>query len=87
MIAEQNRLLVENNVRMVQVNGSPGAGQWGLEGPNIYVYLRLAIDPKRQSANELFDDLLARRRSTLHQLHLLWVREQAEEARAEGRAG
>ena len=58
MIAEQNRLLVENNVHMVQVNGSPGIGQWGLEGPNIYVYLRLAIDPKRQTANELFDEYL-----------------------------
>lgn len=58
MIAEQNRLLVENNVRMVQVNGSPGAGQWGLEGPNTYVYLRLAIDPNRQSASELFDEYL-----------------------------
>ncbi len=58
MIAVQNRLLVENHVRMVQVNGSPGAGQWGLEGPNIYVYLRLAIDPERQTANELFDEYL-----------------------------
>lgn len=35
MIAEQNRLLVENNVHAVQVNGSPGGGQWGLEGPNV----------------------------------------------------
>lgn len=58
MIAEQNRLLVENNVRMVQVNGAPGAGQWGLEGPNIYIYLRLAIDPKSQSAGELLDEYL-----------------------------
>jgi hypothetical protein len=40
------RRLIDSGVRMVQVNGSPGAGQWGLEGPNIYVYLRLAIDPK-----------------------------------------
>jgi hypothetical protein len=58
MIALQNRLLVENNVRMVQVNGSPGNGQWGLEGPCIYAYLRLAIDPKRQTAVELFDEYL-----------------------------
>ena len=58
MIAEQNRLLVSNNVRAVQVNGSPGVGQWGLEGPNIYVYLRLAIDPTSQSANALFDEYL-----------------------------
>lgn len=58
MIAEQNRLLVGNNVHSVQVNGSPGAGQWGLEGPNIYVYLRLGIDPTTQSAGELFDEYL-----------------------------
>ena len=58
MIAEQNRLLVENNVHAVQVNGSPGGGQWGLEGPNIYVYLRLGIDPKTQTANQLFDEYL-----------------------------
>lgn len=58
MIAEQNRLLVANNVHSVQVNGSPGAGQWGLEGPNIYVYLRLGIDPTSQSAGELFDEYL-----------------------------
>jgi len=58
MIAEQNRLLVANNVHMVQVNGAPGAGQWGLEGPNIYAYLRLGIDPKSQTAGELFDEYL-----------------------------
>jgi hypothetical protein len=58
MIAEQNRLLVSNNVHAVQVNGSPGGGQWGLEGPNIYVYLRLGIDPVSQTANELFDEYL-----------------------------
>ncbi|MGB8166892.1 MAG: DUF4838 domain-containing protein [Chthoniobacteraceae bacterium] len=58
MIAEQNRLLVENNVHSVQVNGSPGAGQWGLEGPNIYIYLRLGIDPRTQTANQLFDEYL-----------------------------
>lgn len=57
-IAEQNHLLVENNVQSVQVNGSPGAGQWGLEGPNIYVYLRLGIDPKAQTAQQLFDEYL-----------------------------
>jgi hypothetical protein len=58
MIAEQSRLLVENNVHSVQVNGAPGAGQWGLEGPNIYVYLRLGIDPKTQTAQQLFDEYL-----------------------------
>lgn len=58
MIAEQNRLLVENNVHSVQVNGVPGAGQWGLEGPNIYVYLRLGIDPNAQTAQQLFDEYL-----------------------------
>lgn len=58
MMAEQNRLLVENNVRAVQVNGSPGAGQWGLDGPSIYVYLRLGIDPTTQTANQLFDEYL-----------------------------
>ncbi|WP_395751764.1 DUF4838 domain-containing protein [Prosthecobacter sp.] len=58
MIAEQSRLLVSNRVHSVQVNGSPGGGQWGLEGPNIYVYLRLGIDPTSQSASELFDEYL-----------------------------
>lgn len=58
MIAEQNRLLVENNVRAVQVNGVPGGGQWGLEGPNIYIYLRLGIDAKTQTAQQLFDEYL-----------------------------
>jgi hypothetical protein len=58
MIAEQNRLLVSNNVHAVQVNGSPGGGQWGLEGPNIYVYLRLGIDPAGQTADELFNEYL-----------------------------
>jgi len=58
IVAEQNRLLVSNNVHSVQVNGSPGNGQWGIEGPNIYVYLRLGIDPTTQSAGELFDEYL-----------------------------
>lgn len=58
MIAEQNRLLVANRVHSVQVNGSPGGGQWGLEGPNIYVYLRLGIDSTSQTAGEIFDEYL-----------------------------
>ena len=57
-IAEQNRLLVANNVRMVQVNGRPMSGQWGLEGPNIYAYVRLGIDPFSKTADELFNEYL-----------------------------
>ena len=57
-IAEQNRLLVANNVSMVQVNGSPMSGQWGLEGPNIYAYVRLGIDPFSKTAEELFNEYL-----------------------------
>lgn len=55
-IAEQNRLLAANHVRMVQLNGRPVIGQWGLEGPNIYVYVRLGIDPQSKSADELFNE-------------------------------
>jgi len=57
-IVEQNRLLVANNVRMVQVNGRPMSGQWGLEGPNIYAYVRLGIDPFSKTADELFNEYL-----------------------------
>ena len=57
-IAEQSRLLVSNNVRMVQVNGRPMTGQWGLEGPNIYAYVRLGIDPTSKTAEELFHEYL-----------------------------
>ncbi len=57
-IAEQNRLLVENNVRIVQVNGAIGSGQYGLEGPNLYVYLRMGIDPDGKTADELFNEYL-----------------------------
>jgi hypothetical protein len=57
-IAEQNRRLVTNNVRSVQVNGSPGGGQWGLEGPNIYIYVRLGIDPFGKTADQLFNEYL-----------------------------
>ncbi len=57
-IAEQNRLLRENQVTMVQVNGSPMSGQWGIEGPNIYAYVRLGVDPTYKTAEELFDEYL-----------------------------
>lgn len=57
-IAAQNQRLVAGNVRMVQVNGSPTSGQWGLEGPNIYVYVRLGIDPFGKTADELFNEYL-----------------------------
>ena len=57
-IAAQNRLLITNNVHVVQVNGRPKSGQWGLEGPNIYIYLRLGIDPFTKSADELFNEYL-----------------------------
>jgi hypothetical protein len=57
-IAEQNRRLVTNNVHVVQVNGSPMTGQWGLEGPNIYIYVRSGIDPFGKSADELFNEYL-----------------------------
>ncbi len=57
-IAEQNRRLVTNNVHVVQVNGVPRSSEWGLEGPNIYIYLRLGIDPFTKSADELFNEYL-----------------------------
>ncbi|MEO6740201.1 MAG: DUF4838 domain-containing protein [Chthoniobacteraceae bacterium] len=57
-IAAQNDRLVTNNVHVVQVNGIPRPGQWGLEGPNIYIYLRLGIEPFTKSADELFNEYL-----------------------------
>lgn len=57
-IAEQNRRLVTNNVHAVQVNGVPRSSEWGLGGPNIYIYLRLGIDPFTKSADELFNEYL-----------------------------
>lgn len=55
-IEAQSRLLVEHNVRIVQLNGKPRL--WGIEGPNIYAYLRLGIDPHSKSADELFNEYL-----------------------------
>ena len=57
-IGEQNRLLVANNVRMVQVNGRPMVGQWGLEGPNVYAYVRLGMDPFSKTAEQLFEEYI-----------------------------
>ena len=53
---KENELFREKNVRVVQVNGKPFVD--GLEGPNIYVYLRLGIDPERKNADELFREYL-----------------------------
>ncbi|MFA7158915.1 MAG: DUF4838 domain-containing protein [Kiritimatiellia bacterium] len=57
-IAEQNRRLVTNNVHIVQVNGAPRSGEWGLNGPIIYIYVRLGIDPFGKSADDLFNEYL-----------------------------
>ena len=73
-IAEQNRLLVANNVHMVQVNGSPMSGQWGLEGPNIYAYVRLGIDPFSKTGDELFNEYLqAAFRETEHPMRRFFL--------------
>lgn len=53
---KESDLFREKNVRVVQVNGRPF--QYGLEGPNIYTYLRLGVDPARKDANELFKEYL-----------------------------
>ena len=56
-IAEQNRLFVAHNVRFITLDAPPLI-DWGLEGPNFYVYMRLGIDPYGKSALELFDEYL-----------------------------
>ena len=56
-IAEQNRVLVAHNVRFITLDAPPLI-DWGLEGPNFYVYMRLGIDPYGKSALELFDEYL-----------------------------
>ncbi len=52
----QIRLFKANNVRISQVNGLPF--QYGLEGPTIYVYLRLGVDPDYKNASELYKEYL-----------------------------
>ncbi len=44
------------DVRIVQMNGRPF--QYGLEGPNIYTYLRLGVDPESKNADALFKEYL-----------------------------
>jgi hypothetical protein len=56
-IAEQNRLLVAHNARIIFLDSPPRIG-WGLEGPNIYVFMRLGIDPDGKTAYQLFDEYL-----------------------------
>ncbi|MCA1810245.1 MAG: hypothetical protein LC725_12490, partial [Lentisphaerae bacterium] len=45
---------MEHNVRIVQVNLLPF--QYGIEGPNIYAYLRLGVDPCLKTADELYQE-------------------------------
>jgi len=52
----QSKLFQEKNVRIIQMNGKPF--QYGLEGPNIYAYLRLGVDPKMKNTDELFREYL-----------------------------
>jgi hypothetical protein len=52
----ENDLFREKNVRVVQVNGRPY--QYGLEGPNIYVYLRLSSYPQLKNADDLYREYL-----------------------------
>lgn len=53
---KESERFVKYNVRIVQVNGLPY--QYGLEGPNVYVYLRLGVDPHYKNAQELFQEYL-----------------------------
>ncbi|MBO4649482.1 MAG: DUF4838 domain-containing protein [Lentisphaeria bacterium] len=53
---KESELFTKYNVRIVQVNGLPH--QYGLEGPNIYAYLRLGVDPHYKNASELFQEYL-----------------------------
>ncbi len=53
---KESRLFVEKNARISQMNGLPF--QYGLEGPNIYVYLRLGVDPADKTAPELYNEYL-----------------------------
>lgn len=52
----QIKLFKKYNVRYVQVNGLPY--QYGLEGPTVYVYLRLGIDPDHKNAAALYQEYL-----------------------------
>ncbi len=56
-IANQNRRLVAHNVRFILLDGPPRSN-WGLEGPNFYVYARLGIDPCGKNEYQLFDEYL-----------------------------
>ncbi len=56
-IADQNSTLVTNKVRVVFLD-SPPQINLGLEGPNLYVFLRLGIEPYGKSADELFNEYL-----------------------------
>lgn len=56
-IAEQNRLLVDNNVRIVHLESSPRFNL-GLQGPTIYAYMRLGIDPNGKSGDQLFNEYI-----------------------------
>ncbi len=55
-LGKQSELFRKYNVRIVQMNGLPY--QYGLEGPNVYIYLRLGVDPDYKDASELFQEYL-----------------------------
>ena len=69
---------------MVQVNGAPMRGQWGLEGPNIYVYVRLGIDPMLQDGGRAVQRILAGRVSREREPDAALLPEPAEARRAVG---
>lgn len=48
---------VKNNVRILDLDGRPLL-EYGLEGPNIYAYLRLALYPNLKNAAELFNEYI-----------------------------
>ncbi len=48
-------LVVKNNIHIFDLDGRPQF-EYGLEGPNIYAYLRLGMYPGLKSVDELFNE-------------------------------
>ncbi|MHC4873928.1 MAG: DUF4838 domain-containing protein, partial [Planctomycetota bacterium] len=56
-IRKQSERFVKNGVHTVQLDGKP-IFEYGLEGPNIYAYLRLGMYPDLKNADELFNEYI-----------------------------
>lgn len=48
--------LVENDVRLIQINGKPG--HYGIEGINVYAFMRMMNDPDAKSIDALYDEYI-----------------------------